>query len=128
MYATRMMALAATLACLAAGPAAAWGPEGHSIIAEIAQRRLTPEAAAMVAELLGRGHSLAAIASWADDIRDARPQTYNWHFVDIPLAVPTYDAKRDCKADAQKGDCIVLELGRVRDDLRWPRARRAPKR
>jgi S1/P1 Nuclease len=118
MRSTRMMALAVTLACLAAGPAAAWGPEGHSIIAEIAQRRLTPQAAAMVAELLGRGHSLAAIASWADDIRDERPQTYNWHFVDIPLGVPTYDAKRDCKPDAQKGDCIVLELGRVRDDLR----------
>jgi hypothetical protein len=71
----------------------------------------------MVADLLGRGHSLASIASWADDIRDARPQTYNWHFVDIPLGVPTYLEKRDCKADV-KGDCIVLALGRVRDDLR----------
>jgi hypothetical protein len=115
MRSTRMMAL--TLACLTAAPAAAWGPEGHSIVAEIAQRRLTPEAAAMVADLIGRGHSLAAIASWADDIREQRPQTYNWHFVDIPIGVPTYVEKRDCKADA-KGDCIVLELGRVRDDLR----------
>ena len=33
--------------------AQAWGPEGHSIVAEIAQRRLTPEAAAKVREILG---------------------------------------------------------------------------
>jgi S1/P1 Nuclease len=32
----------------------AWGPEGHSIVAEIAQRRLSPEAAAKVQEILGR--------------------------------------------------------------------------
>jgi hypothetical protein len=117
MRSTRMTALAATLACLAATPGVAWGPDGHSIVAEIAQRRLTPEAAAMVADLLGRGHSLASIASWADDIREARPQTYNWHFVDIPIGIVTYVEKRDCKADA-KGDCVVLELGRAKDDLR----------
>ena len=28
--------------------AQAWGPEGHSIVAEIAQRRLSPETAAKV--------------------------------------------------------------------------------
>ena len=51
------------------GQAHAWGPEGHSIVAEIAQRRLSPEAAAKVREILGENASLASIASWADDVR-----------------------------------------------------------
>jgi hypothetical protein len=112
------IALMIPLMGMATGPAAAWGPEGHSIVAEIAQRRLTPDAAALVARLLGTGHSLAAIASWADDVRDERPQTYNWHFVDIPIAIATYDKERDCKLDPKKGDCVVLALGRVDHDLR----------
>jgi nuclease S1 len=118
MRATRILAVSAALMGVAVGPAAAWGPEGHSIVAEIAQRRLTPEAAALVARLLGNGHSLASIASWADDIRDQRPETYNWHFVDIPLAIAKYDPARDCKLDPKRGDCIVLALGRIDKDLR----------
>jgi hypothetical protein len=104
--------------CVSVGPALAWGQEGHSIIAEIAQRRLSADAAAMVAKLLGNGHSLASIASWADDVREGRPETSNWHFVDIPIEVPTYDARRDCKSNDASGDCIVAELSRLRSDLR----------
>ena len=55
----------------------AWGPEGHSIIAELAQRRLSPLAAAEGGRLLGSGGSLASVGSWADDVRDDRPETYN---------------------------------------------------
>jgi len=64
------------------------------------------------------GHSLASVASWADDVRDARPETSNWHFVDIPLAAPKYDAARDCKNDPKYGFCIVAELDRLRHELR----------
>lgn len=91
----------------------AWGQEGHSIIAEIAQHRLTPQAAAQVESLLGRGHSLAAVASWADDVRGARPETYNLHFVDIPVAESGFDVDRHCHA-SPKGDCIVAELDRLK--------------
>ena len=98
-------------------PALAWGPEGHSIIAEIAQRRLSPTAAQLVEKLLGRGHSLASVASWADDARSERPETTNWHFVDVPIAVTQYDPARDCKK-SDKGDCIVEELERLRKELR----------
>jgi len=66
-----------------AGQALAWGQEGHSIIGEVAQHRLTPQAAAAVSRLLGQGRSLASVSSWADDVRDQRPETYNWHFVDM---------------------------------------------
>nr|WP_274612898.1 S1/P1 nuclease [Bradyrhizobium brasilense] len=100
------------------GHAFAWGQEGHSIIAEIAQRRLTPQAAAVVEQLLGKGHSLASIGSWADNIRDQRPATYNWHFVDIPVADSDFQPPRDCVPDPNKGDCVVAELTRLAFDLR----------
>lgn len=113
----RSFALAAALTGALLGPALAWGPEGHSIVAEVAQPRLSAPAAQMVAKLL-KGRSLASIASWADDTRATRPTTTQWHFVDIPLDVATYDPARDCKPDAQNGDCIIAELGRLRNDLR----------
>src|SRR5262245_51929728 len=97
--------------------ALAWGPEGHSIIAELAQRRLSPAAAAAVGRLLGPGHSLASVASWADDVRDDRPETYNWHFVDLALSEDRYDADKHCHASA-KGDCVVAELERLKIELR----------
>jgi S1/P1 Nuclease len=95
----------------------AWGQEGHSIVAEIAQRRLSPQAAAMVSTLLGPGVSLGSIASWADDVRDSRPKTYNWHFVSIPIIRATYDPTVDCKPDPDKGDCVVAEVDRARKDM-----------
>jgi len=113
----RALIISAALGLTLIAPAAAWGPEGHSVVAEIAQRRLSPEGANMVATLLGRGHSLASIASWPDDVRDQRPETYNWHFADIPIAIATYSAARDCKPDKEKGDCIVAALGRLKDEL-----------
>ncbi len=105
------------MAWLAAAPVFAWGPEGHAIVAEIAQRRLSPESASAVEALLGRGHSLASVASWADDVRDERPGSYNWHFVDIPLAADAYDPARDC-APNPRGDCAVAELERLKTELR----------
>jgi hypothetical protein len=113
----RAVVLAAVLVCGLSAPAVAWGPEGHSVVGEIAQRRLSAPAAKMVEHLLGKGHALAATASWADNMRVLRPATANWHFVDIPIAAATYDAARDCAASS-KGDCAVAELDRLRDELR----------
>jgi len=113
----KAFALAVALSCALVGQALAWGQEGHSIVAEIAQHRLSPQAAALVEQLLGRGHSLASIASWADDVREERPETSGWHFVDIPISVPAYDERRDCKKSETKGDCIVKELERLKDAL-----------
>lgn len=110
--------LAIVLGLCASGAAWGWGQDGHSIVAEIAQRRLTPAAAAMVERLLGPGHSLASESSWADDIRDQRPATANWHFVDIPLRAKRYDARRDCQPNAARGDCAVAELERLENELR----------
>lgn len=114
----RTRGLAGLLLLAGAGPAFGWGTEGHSIVAELAQRRLTPEARAQVEHLLGANASLASVSSWADDVRGARPDSYNWHFVDIPLAAGDYEEARDCKADTAKGDCVVRELQRLKTELR----------
>src|SRR5690242_13633031 len=90
------------LSVLMPAPAAmAWGPDGHKIVADIAEARLTPKAKAAVAQLLagdnptanpagnptgnptgGEAPSLASIANWADSIRKERDETSTWHYVD----------------------------------------------
>jgi len=115
MTAARFFALAMTVGC--AGPALAWDQEGHSIVAEIAQRRLNAAAAQEVEQMLGRGYSLASVASWADDVRETAPETYNWHFVDMPIGSSQYDPATQCAPDP-KGDCVVAELDRLKSELR----------
>lgn len=113
--ALRMLAAMATTAF--AGAAHGWGADGHSIVAELAQRRLTPEARAHVEALLGSGHSLASEGVWADDVRAARPETFNWHFIGIPIAETDYDESAVCPP-TPKGDCVVAELERLRSQLK----------
>lgn len=105
-------------AVLCSGHAAAWGPEGHAIVAEIAEMRLTGAAKAQVADLLSADDShakhLDQIASWADFMRTIRPETGPWHFVDIPLDASEYDAGRDCA----EGNCVVEAIQRFAKVLR----------
>ena len=67
--------------------------------------------------MLGTGRSLASVGSWADDVRDERPETYRWQLVYLDLAEDRYDAAKHCHASA-KGDCIVAELERLKTELR----------
>src|SRR5262249_29668804 len=73
----------------------AWGPKGHAIVADIAQARLTPVARKNLQILLGPD-SLASIASWADQVRRDRDESYDWHFVDIPKDAAGFSEQRDC--------------------------------
>ncbi len=114
----RVAAFVIVWTCALTGQALPWGQEGHSIIAEIAQRKLSPNAAAAIETLLGKGHSLASISTWPDDVRSARPTTSNWHFADIPIESGDYKPGRDCAPDPAKGDCIVAELERLKTELR----------
>jgi hypothetical protein len=102
----------------------AWGQEGHAIVAEIAQRRLSDAARQAVSNIFKTASpilaqaSLASFASWADDHRPGHPETTNWHFVDIPLKDSAYDPAKQCKADDPKGDCIIAELERLKTEVR----------
>jgi len=118
----RILALAAITLFASNGPLLAWGEEGHAIVAEIAQRRLNDTARAAIANILRSSApeltyaSLASFASWADDYRPQHTETTNWHFVDIPLQENTYDPMRECKSDDPKGDCIIAELERLKNN------------
>ena len=67
--------------------------------------------------MLGGGEDMfLAGSTWPDEVRSNRPDTYNWHFVDIPVGETHYDAARDCKA-TDRGDCIIAEIARARAEL-----------
>ncbi|HVV28392.1 MAG TPA: S1/P1 nuclease [Rhizomicrobium sp.] len=99
--------------------ALAWGAEGHEIIAAVALHELSPPARRQVAALLGSEAMLVHDSNWADEIREQRPQTGPWHYVDIPLGANGYDARRDCGG----GDCVVAQIG---DDISRLGDRRLP--
>jgi S1/P1 Nuclease len=75
--------------------AVAWGPEGHEIVANLAEMRLGQDAKAGIRSLIGDA-SLASISNWADEIRHDRDETYNWHFVDILTDASGFSDERDC--------------------------------
>ena len=79
----------------------AWGPTGHRVVAEIAQRHLTPAARERVARQLG-GYSLADVANWPDELRaEKRFDKYKrLHFATVPDGIKSYrDSKRDVCGD-----------------------------
>jgi S1/P1 Nuclease len=97
-------------------PLFAWGPEGHSLVARIALSQLTAATRARVDEILGPDRTLPSIASWADEVRRARPETGNWHFIDIPISKAHLDMARDCPKD----NCVIAEIAVLRRKLQDP--------
>lgn len=78
---------------------------------------MSPAAQDRAAALLdGRQDVFVAASTWADEVRSAKPETYNWHFVDIPVGETKYDARRDCLA-SDRGDCVIAEIARARAEL-----------
>src|ERR1041385_4297926 len=94
-----LAALAALLLVSLTPTAQAWGPTGHRVVAEIAQRHLTPSARIKVSKLLG-GRTLADVANWPDELRsDPRFDKYKpLHYATVPDGVASY-------RDAQKDPC-----------------------
>lgn len=126
-------------------PAAAWGDEGHHVIAMIAAQHLSQAAETEINAILGNNlqglcnfhpvtvsDKLVCIALWPDDSRfTTHPETYNWHFVDIPLANNTY-SPHDCDpqpGEEEKGMCgfVGLEhsLKILRKEITDPKITRA---
>ncbi len=101
-----------TLFC-AGFPALAWGPEGHDLVARIADAQLTAAARARVAEILGPGSTMQSVSSWPDQIRRSRPETGPWHYVDIPINKPGLDMARDCPKD----NCVIAAIASMRARL-----------
>ena len=88
--------------------ALAWGPKGHKAVAEISLNFLSDAARDEVENLLGEDdNKYINGAIWPDQVRDARPNTAPWHFVDIPVSAKRYDPVRDCR---EHHGCVVEAL------------------
>jgi hypothetical protein len=99
------VAVVASIAFLFPNPQAwSWGTVGHDIIADIAWDHLTDKTRLNLRPFLGDG-TLTSVSLWADDIRNARPETSPWHYVNIPSSSQGYDPK-DCPED----NCIVAQI------------------
>ncbi len=122
-------ALACTL--LAVAPCAfAWGSLGHRVIAQLAQKRLTPAARTQVDRLLAvtGAQRLADVATWPDELRDLDPdlgkRTARLHYVDFHSRDCRYDPPRDCAGN----QCVVWAIGHyaaILGDRSRPAAERA---
>jgi len=92
---------------LSVSAAGGWGKDGHSIIADIAWRELSPTTRKEIRELLGDS-SLAEVSNWADAVR--RENAYRWsaplHYVNLPFDASEYDPDRDCPAEG----CVVSAI------------------
>lgn len=115
-------------------PAAAWGFEGHEIIAAIARAELTPTVRAKVDAILATDRDtltqpdMLSRATWADAWRAAgHRETASWHFVDDELASPGIDAAcfghpapavPPSAGPAQ--DCVVDKIDEFRAELAAP--------
>lgn len=123
-----LIVLGIVLAAALARPPRAWpwGCEGHQIVARIAQWHLTPRAAQKTAEILaqskidtrlarfcGHRHGFDAFvdaSTWADDVREDRPSTSAWHFLDIPRGTPA-DADLAPFCPSKEG-CVTRAIDR----------------
>ena len=107
-----------------------WGPQGHRVVGDIAERYLTPKTQAQVSELLGSDRladgepsgrrTLGEVATWADEIKDfdwGKRRT-SWHYDDIALC-GSADYARYCRG----GRCASAQLARQIEILGDPRAR-----
>lgn len=108
-------------------PGLAWGPQGHRLVAGLADAELSPAARREVNRLLAgeADPTLMGIANWADELRDKDPalarRSARWHFVNIAEGDCEYVARRDCK----NGDCVVEAIRKqaaILKDRRQPLA------
>ena len=112
-------------------PALGWWCEGHEAVAIIAERHLSPTAAASVMKLLQEHPAqtprtckdattdLMAIAStWADDVKRSE-KTGSWHYMDIPLGLKKGDPEEYCEPigpssnGGERPGCILSALRSV---------------
>lgn len=78
----------------------AWGNDGHQIIAQIAQTRLSSTAQKRITDILG-GSNMSSVATWADSVR--KTPEWSWsaplHFINVPDGDCSFSYTRDCKKD-----------------------------
>ena len=62
----------------------AWGPTGHRVVGEIAEKHISVETLSKIRKILA-GESLARVSTWPDEIKSEPAKysyTFNWHYTD----------------------------------------------
>jgi hypothetical protein len=113
---------------LTPSPAAAWHDDGHRIVGEIAERRLSKQARARVRELLAdmpEYDTLASAATWADQKAKLDPSfdyAFTSHFVNVERHLSPRELLALC---LQKSGCVALGVSYYAEILRSTRASKA---
>jgi len=84
-------------------PSLAFGPNGHRIVARIAENHLTPGAKAKIKKIT-RGRFLAQLATWPDEIRSNPDWNYTkpWHYLSIDDNESFENLKRSKNGDVME--------------------------
>jgi S1/P1 Nuclease len=88
---------------------------GHATVAYIAEDHLTPHAKRAVRALLAPD-TMAWVSSWADDMVQQRPETADWHHIDLDVRknltvadIPDYCVHGDCVVGQIELDLAILK-------------------
>jgi hypothetical protein len=113
------------LSLIVSPPAWGWGPEGHVVVARVAEQHLSHRARDGILELIGtRSIADTRIANWADFIKRSAfykrkyPNNATWHYIDLPLGVEKDKVAEYC----QNHNCVIDAVKRFQDILRDPEA------
>ena len=110
--------------------ASAWGPQGHRTVGAIADRLLTPQAHAVVAQLLSDDRdkfgnlsgrtTLEAVSVWADEIRATPAAHPPWHYDDLPVCgtAPKANYCPDGQCNSEQLKRLITVLGESRSSAR----------
>ena len=101
----------------------AWGPEGHDIVAAIAEKHLTRKAKKEITKLLD-GKSIVYYSSWMDNIQnspyweDGYNKTKTWHYANVDKGLTYETMQKNPDGDVVTGlDMLTRELTENYDNL-----------
>ena len=101
----------------------AWGPTGHDVVAEIAERHLTKKAKKALNELLG-GKSIVYYSSWMDNIQNSPywengyNKTKTWHYANVDKGLTYQTMQKNPDGDVVTGlEFLTKELTENYDNL-----------
>ncbi len=91
----------------------AWGPIGHRVVGEVAEKHITKKALKSLKRVLGP-ESLASVSNWMDHVKSDNnyDHMYDWHWVTIP------DGQRYGETEKNPDGDIVMTLKRVISELK----------
>jgi hypothetical protein len=90
----------------------AWGPTGHRVTGQVAEKYLTKKARKALEEILN-GQSLAMASTWMDEVKSDSlyDYMYDWHFVTIPYGQTYETSEKNAKGDViQTLERVIAEL------------------